>query len=123
MKYVLLTLLVLAAVFVVVVLLRALRTYLKFRGKMLVSCPETHRAGSRARRRSEGCLGNICGKRRTPAERMLALAQETFLRAEMLGANPRSTKGLPRVDDHQSLVPFAESIRSWSSTGLRINYV
>ena len=42
MKYVLLTLLVLAAVFVVVVLRRALRTYLKFRGKMLVSCPETH---------------------------------------------------------------------------------
>lgn len=43
MKYVLLTLLVVAAVFVVVELSRALRTYLKFRGKMLVSCPETHR--------------------------------------------------------------------------------
>ena len=43
MKYVLLTFLVVAAVFVVVELRRALRTYLKFRGKLLVSCPETHK--------------------------------------------------------------------------------
>ena len=42
MKYILLTLLVGVAVFVVVRLRRAVRTYLKFRGKMLVSCPETH---------------------------------------------------------------------------------
>ena len=43
MKYVLLTLLAVATVFVMVELRRALRTYLKFRGKMLVSCPQTHR--------------------------------------------------------------------------------
>lgn len=43
MKYALFTLIMVAAVFVVVELRRALLTYLKFRGKMLVSCPETHR--------------------------------------------------------------------------------
>ena len=42
MKYFFLTLIAAAAVFVVVALRRVLRTYLKFRGKMLVSCPETH---------------------------------------------------------------------------------
>ena len=42
MKYILLTLLIVAAVFVVVKLRGAVRAYLKFRGKMLVSCPETH---------------------------------------------------------------------------------
>ena len=43
MKYMLLTLITVAAVFVVVELHRVLRTYLKFRGRMLVLCPETHR--------------------------------------------------------------------------------
>ena len=43
MKYVLLTLTAVAAGFVLVEVHRALRAYLKFRGKMLVSCPETHR--------------------------------------------------------------------------------
>ena len=43
MKYVLLTLIALAAVFVIIELRRALHAYLKFRGKMLVSCPQTHR--------------------------------------------------------------------------------
>ena len=42
MKYILLTLAITAAALVVVGLRRALRTYLKFRGKRLVSCPETH---------------------------------------------------------------------------------
>jgi hypothetical protein len=42
MKYILLTLAIGATVLVVVGLRRALRTYLKFRGKRLVSCPETH---------------------------------------------------------------------------------
>jgi hypothetical protein len=37
---------ILAAVLVVVGLRRALRTYLKFRGKRLVSCPETHQAAA-----------------------------------------------------------------------------
>lgn len=43
MKYILLTLITAAAVFVVMELRRALRTYLKFRGEMVVSCPETHK--------------------------------------------------------------------------------
>jgi len=43
MKYVLITFLVAAAVAVIVEFRRALRTYLKFRGKRLVSCPETHK--------------------------------------------------------------------------------
>ncbi len=43
MKYVLITFLVAAAVAVIVESRRALRTYLKFRGKRLVSCPETHK--------------------------------------------------------------------------------
>ena len=44
MKYILITLIIAAVVFVIVVgLRRALRTYLKFRGKRLVSCPETHK--------------------------------------------------------------------------------
>src|SRR6266571_4953162 len=43
MKYILITLLIATAVFVIVGLSRALRTYLKFRGKRLVSCPETHK--------------------------------------------------------------------------------
>jgi hypothetical protein len=42
MKYILLTLVIAVGVFAVVGLRRALRTYLKFRGKRLVSCPETH---------------------------------------------------------------------------------
>jgi hypothetical protein len=42
MIYILLTLAIGATVLVVVGLRRALRTYLKFRGKRLVSCPETH---------------------------------------------------------------------------------
>jgi hypothetical protein len=43
MKYILLTLAIAVAVLAIVALRRALRTYLKFRGKRLVSCPETHR--------------------------------------------------------------------------------
>jgi hypothetical protein len=43
MKYIFLTLVIAAAVFVIVGLRQALRTYLKFRGKRLVSCPETHK--------------------------------------------------------------------------------
>ena len=43
MKYIFLMLAVAVAVLAVVGLRRALRTYLKFRGKRLVSCPETHR--------------------------------------------------------------------------------
>lgn len=42
MKYILLILVIATGVFVIVGLRRALRTYLKFRGKRLVSCPETH---------------------------------------------------------------------------------
>ncbi len=42
MKYILLTLMIAAGVFLALELRRALRTYLKFRGKRLVSCPETH---------------------------------------------------------------------------------
>jgi hypothetical protein len=42
MKYILIDLAIAAAVLVIVGLRRALRTYLKFRGKRLVSCPETH---------------------------------------------------------------------------------
>jgi hypothetical protein len=43
MKYIFLTSMIVAAVFLLVGLRRALQTYLKFRGKRLVSCPETHR--------------------------------------------------------------------------------
>jgi len=43
MKYILVPLLMAAAVIVTVELHRALRAYLKFRGKRLVSCPETHK--------------------------------------------------------------------------------
>ncbi len=42
MKYILITMMMVAAVLLVVGLRLALRTYLKFRGKRLVSCPETH---------------------------------------------------------------------------------
>jgi hypothetical protein len=42
MKYILLVLVVLVALAVVFELGRMLRTYLKFRGKRIVSCPETH---------------------------------------------------------------------------------
>lgn len=43
MDFILVTLIVLAAVFAAIVLYRVPRTYLKFRGKRIVSCPETHR--------------------------------------------------------------------------------
>jgi hypothetical protein len=43
MKYILVPLLMAAAVIVTVGLHRALRAYLEFRGKRLVSCPETHK--------------------------------------------------------------------------------
>ncbi len=42
MKYILLILVVSVAVAVAFELVRALRTYFKFRGKRIVSCPETH---------------------------------------------------------------------------------
>ncbi|PYT39877.1 MAG: hypothetical protein DMG47_20515 [Acidobacteria bacterium] len=42
MKYILITMMMVAAVLLVVGLRLALRTYLKFRGNRLVSCPETH---------------------------------------------------------------------------------
>jgi len=43
-KYILLTLAVAVGVALMLELVRALRTYLKFRGKRIVSCPETHQA-------------------------------------------------------------------------------
>ena len=43
MKYILFMLAIAVTVLGVVTLCRALRTYLEFRGKRLVSCPETHR--------------------------------------------------------------------------------
>jgi hypothetical protein len=43
MKYIFLASMIVAAVFLLVGLRRALQVYLKFRGKRLVSCPETHR--------------------------------------------------------------------------------
>jgi len=46
MKYVLLIALIAVAVLAIVELSRALRTYLKFRGKRIVSCPETHQAAA-----------------------------------------------------------------------------
>ena len=46
MKYILITVAIAAAVLVAVALHRALRTYLKFRGKRIVSCPETHEAAA-----------------------------------------------------------------------------
>src|SRR6202158_69435 len=46
MKYILITLVIAAAVVVIVGFRRALQTYLKFRGKRLVSCPETHKAAA-----------------------------------------------------------------------------
>src|SRR5438046_1524064 len=42
MKYILITMMMVAAVLLVVGLRLSLRTYLKFRGNRLVSCPETH---------------------------------------------------------------------------------
>jgi len=42
MDFILITLITFAAVFVIVELTRGLQTYLKFRGKRIVSCPETH---------------------------------------------------------------------------------
>ncbi len=42
MKYIFLTLVIAAAAILIVGVRRALRTYLKFRGRRLVSCPETH---------------------------------------------------------------------------------
>jgi hypothetical protein len=46
MNYILLALVVAAAVLLIVALGRALRTYLKFRGARIVSCPETHQAAA-----------------------------------------------------------------------------
>jgi len=46
MKYILLILAVTVIGFAVVALHRALRSYLKFRGQRLVSCPETHHAAA-----------------------------------------------------------------------------
>jgi hypothetical protein len=46
MKYILFALLFAAVIAVVFEAVRALRTYLKFRGKRIVSCPETHQAAA-----------------------------------------------------------------------------
>ena len=54
MKYILITLMMVAAILFVVGLRRALRTYLKFRGKRLVSCPENAPACGSARWGREG---------------------------------------------------------------------
>jgi hypothetical protein len=42
MKYTFITLMIAVAVVVIIGFRRALRVYLRFRGKRLVSCPETH---------------------------------------------------------------------------------
>lgn len=89
MKYVLLTLIAVAAVFVLVELRRALRAYLKFRGKMLVSCPETHgpaavrvaaiNAAWEAIMGNEGIRLNRCSrwrKRHSCGQKCLAQIQE-----------------------------------------------
>lgn len=46
MKYILLVVVILIALAAAVGLVRAMRTYLKFRGKRIVSCPETHHAAA-----------------------------------------------------------------------------
>lgn len=46
MNYILYTVVTVAAVLLVVGLGRAVRTYLKFRGKRIVSCPETHESAA-----------------------------------------------------------------------------
>ena len=46
MKFVLIALLVVVAVIAAIVVYRAFRTYLKFRGKRIVSCPENHLAAA-----------------------------------------------------------------------------
>jgi hypothetical protein len=46
MKYILLILGIAIAVSLAIELVRALRTYFKFRGKRIVSCPETHEAAA-----------------------------------------------------------------------------
>lgn len=46
MKYMLIALAILIVVAAAVELARGLRTYLKFRGKRIVSCPETHQAAA-----------------------------------------------------------------------------
>lgn len=74
MKFILITLVTAAAVFVIVGLRRALRTYLKFRGKRLVSCPETHQPAAVRVAAWEGGPKSNSWERPAEVERVLALA-------------------------------------------------
>lgn len=61
MKYILITLAVIIAASAVFELIRALRTYLKFRGKRIVSCPETHQAAGVRVAAGKAAAGAVLG--------------------------------------------------------------
>ena len=74
MKYILLTLAIGASVLVVLGLRIALRTYLKFLGKRLVSCPETHQPAAVRVATGKAAFKATLGDGQIEVERMLALA-------------------------------------------------
>jgi len=88
MDFILITLITFAAVLVVVQFHRALQTYLKFRGKRIVSCPETHRAAAvrvaAGKAALEEVLGNselrLCACSRWPEKQ--ACGQECLRQVE-----------------------------------------
>ena len=94
MKYMLLTLPVVAGVFVVVELWRALRTYLKFRGRMLVSCPETHRPTAVRVAAAKAAIQTTLGNTELRLSECSRWLERRALRTRMFAANRRGPKSL-----------------------------
>jgi hypothetical protein len=108
MKYILIDLAIAAAVLVIVGLRRALRTYLKFRGKRLVSCPETHQPAAVRVAAGTVALKATVGNEQLRLSECSRWPERGSLRARMCGANPRGAEGLPGLDDHKPVVSGTE---------------
>jgi hypothetical protein len=103
MTYILCALAVLAAGVLAFGVNRGLRTYLKFRGKRIVSCPETHQAAAvrvaAGNAAAEAALGQ--GHLKLSA---CSRWPEREVWARVLAADRRGAEGVSGFDDRQSVV-------------------
>ena len=100
MKSILFILVVVAAVFVVIRLRRALRTYLKFRGKRLVSCPETHQPAAVCVAAGKAVLEATVGTRQLRLSECSRWPGRQDCPQGCLAQIEEARKGLSGLDDH-----------------------
>ena len=95
---------VLLAIGLGVGLSRALRTYLKFRGKRIVSCPETHQAAAVRVAAGNAALKATIGHDELRLKECSRWPEREAVRARVLATDRRSAEGVSGFDDRQSLV-------------------